>query len=453
MSEATVKNEMELVYFPPCELMAHPENRGVDEGPEMEELKRSIAELGIIQPLVVRRKEGEMWPEILAGHRRARAACGLGLASVPCIVRECTDDEAMAFLFVENFERLSLNAIEEAEGMEAWMRVCNVGVEEVARRISRPVQYVQAMLHLNDLPTPARKLVRTGAVSRETLLVLGQVDAEVFQEAVQLVLFPAIQSTPLNARQARDVIKNEIEYPLKQKRDWNAKREKVRKAFEKVHAGCGLKIVVPLWEELEAELYTAGDWASAHFSPSDDTVWRWGMEFVDPAQSGTVSWATLSSRHGLQGVVKPAGGTEVCLVRADLIAEGERSLHAAGMESILRPMEKESGKGSVSSEQEDEEERESGGWGDGGSEEPPDERHVRRDAGAVMMISRAKVERVKEVLEKLWEGNAPSAGDLHDLPPGWAAWENASPGVLGTRADILLPVLEWILSGAADVEG
>ena len=447
------KNEMELVYFPPCELMAHPENRGVDEGPEMEELKRSITELGIIQPLVVRRKEGEIWPEILAGHRRASAACALGLKAVPCIVRECTDDEAMAFLFVENFERKTLDAIEEAEGLDAWMRLCGVSEADVARRISRPVEYVQAMLHLNDLPSPARALVRTGAVSRETLLVLGRVEEESFEEAVQLVLFPGFQTTPLNARQAREVIKSEIEYPLKLKRDWNGKREKLRKQFEKVHEGSGLKVVVPLWEELEAELYTAGDWVSAHVSVSDDTVWRWGMEIVDSDKDRSISWSTLAVAHGLQGVIKPAGGTEVCLVRADLIAEGERSLYAAGLESTMRPMEKESGKGSVSSEQGKEEERESGGWGDGGSVEPPEEVYVRRDAGAAMMISRAKVERVKEILDKLWEGNAPSAGDLHDLPPGWAAWENASPGVLGTRADILLPVVEWILSGAADVEG
>lgn len=444
------KNEMELVYFPPCELMAHPENRGVDEGPEMEELKRSITELGIIQPLVVRRKEGEIWPEILAGHRRATAACALGLYAVPCIVRECTDDEAMAFLFVENFERKTLDAIEEAEGLDAWMRLCGVSEADVARRISRPVEYVQAMLHLNDLPSPARALVRTGAVSRETLLVLGRVEEESFEEAVQLVLFPGFQTTPLNARQAREVIKTQIEEPRRERVEWDAKREERKAFFTEQFSAIGLKVVVPTWAELQDDERPWGPMIEADVVVVESRIAFMGLELA-PGRDG-ITWGMLAARHELAAEVRPShyeDGSALCLVRMDLCVEGERSMVAAGMEGWLLPTE--SGKCGVSSEEEKEDSDE---WDDEeGSAPPPDEVYVRRDAGAAMMISRAKVERVKEILEKLWEGNAPSAGDLHDLPPGWAAWENASPGVLGTRADILLPVVEWILSGAADVEG
>ena len=82
---------------------------------KIEELAESIKEHGIIQPIVVRKKnEGY---EIVAGERRWRAARKAGLSEVPCLIRELTDEQNMLIAIIENMQREDLNPIEEAEGL------------------------------------------------------------------------------------------------------------------------------------------------------------------------------------------------------------------------------------------------------------------------------------------------------------------------------------------------
>ena len=87
---------------------------------KISELANSITEYGIIQPLVVRKKDGQY--EIVAGERRWRASREAGLKSVPCIVREFSDEENMLIAIIENMQREDLNPIEEAMGLEQMMK-------------------------------------------------------------------------------------------------------------------------------------------------------------------------------------------------------------------------------------------------------------------------------------------------------------------------------------------
>jgi ParB family chromosome partitioning protein len=449
------QHRLEFAYLPLAALRAHPDNRTIDNGPDMEELKTSIEQSGIIQPITVRRMddEAEEVYEILAGHRRAHAASWLAMETVPCLIRHgCTDDEAMAIVFIENFERKPLNPMEEAEGLDAWMRVCDVGMASVAKRIGRPLDYVQAMLRLNDLDMPSRKLVRTGAVKKETLLVLGHVsDPESFCQAAQLVLFPSMQSEPLNPRQAKQIIQTEIEGPRKAKLQWESNRPKVQKKWQAVwdKAGYRLRIVVNSYEDVIA-MRNCKDYVYVEASatvPVDLLL----PEYAD----GTLTWGQVAASHDLLGDVLPWGPNDepTVMVRKDLCLEGERAKAEHDMPRFLAfasavPVAKDDDE--VATVAPDE-------WmpDEPKPEAPPEERHVRNDSGSMILVSRDKIERaMSAVRTAVFAHLEPS--DYLDLPPFY--FEHACsplpmPDVMQDEsfqhrdAGLIMTFLKWVLDG------
>ena len=100
---------------------------------ELESLAHSIAQVGILQPLVVRRTS-EGW-ELIAGERRLRAAIQAGLTEVPCLVMQMTDEEAATAALVENLQRQDLDFVEQAQGIDSLVRQWNLSQEQVAKRL------------------------------------------------------------------------------------------------------------------------------------------------------------------------------------------------------------------------------------------------------------------------------------------------------------------------------
>lgn len=448
------QHRLEFAYLPLAALRAHPDNRTIDNGPDMEELKSSIEQSGIIQPITVRRMddEAEEVYEILAGHRRAHAASWLAMETVPCLIRHgCTDDEAMAIVFIENFERKPLNPMEEAEGLDAWMRVCDVGMASVAKRIGRPLDYVQAMLRLNDLDMPSRKLVRTGAVKKETLLVLGHVsDPESFCQAAQLVLFPSMQSEPLNPRQAKQIIQTEIEGPRKAKLQWESNRPKVQKKWQAVwNKAPVLRIVVNSYEDVIA-MKNCKDYVYVEASatvPVDLLL----PEYAD----GTLTWGQVAASHDLLGDVLPWGPNDepTVMVRKDLCLEGERAKAEHDMPRFLAftyavPVVKDDDE--VATVAPDE-------WmpDEPKPEAPPEERHVRNDSGSMILVSRDKIERAINLV-KMAHHVELDASDYLDLPAlFWEDEEKSKPmnEVLDCQlftcweSHAIATFLKWVLDG------
>jgi len=426
-------------------LVPHPDNRGMDQGLEMQELIESIREVGILQPLVVREmplQEGVY--EILAGHRRAHAARELGLSEVNVVVRhDCSDEEAMAILFIENFERKALNAMEEAEGLDAWMRICDVSLSDVARRIARPVEYVQAMLRLNDLDTAARKLVRSGGVKRETLMVLGGVrDDEDFERAAQLVLFPGMQSEPLNARQARQVIAAEIEGPRKARDGWNGQREKREKTLQKTWKKMGLKVRVPEYDEM-LQIKKLGEWIFAEALVC--------TELLLPEHVGKgLCWGQIAAAHDLCGyLLASEEWADRVYVRRDLCESGEWAKAEHGMERFLVGKVEVAARPAV----DEEEDGESGGAGERENETPPEERHVRRESGSMIEVPRERIERAMDLVRMMPRVHLDDS-DALDLP--WGGWAISGQyrtmreiyaGVEQHEADLVNTFLHWVLKG------
>lgn len=131
--------------------------RQVFEPDKLAELAASIRETGIIQPLVVREKDG--FYEIVAGERRWRAAKAAGLARVPVIVRTYTDSRMQEAALVENIQRSDLDPIEEAKGIRAMMDNLQLTQEEAAKKLGKSRTAVTNALRLLALPPEVTRLV------------------------------------------------------------------------------------------------------------------------------------------------------------------------------------------------------------------------------------------------------------------------------------------------------
>ena len=129
----------------------------------LEELAASIADKGVLQPILLR-PAGDGF-EIIAGERRWRAAQRAQLHSIPAIVRE-TDDAATAEIaLIENIQRADLTAIEEAEGYKQLILLYKYGQDEVARLVGKSRSHVANLLRLLDLPDPVKQMLLRGDIS------------------------------------------------------------------------------------------------------------------------------------------------------------------------------------------------------------------------------------------------------------------------------------------------
>lgn len=130
----------------------------------LQDLARSIAQHGVLQPIIVLRQESGY--EILAGERRWRAARIAGHAKVPAIVHERVDAQTVAELrLIENLQREDLNPIEVAEAYRDLMEHHRLSQEQVADRVGKNRSSVANMLRLLGLPRPLRQVVAEGRLS------------------------------------------------------------------------------------------------------------------------------------------------------------------------------------------------------------------------------------------------------------------------------------------------
>jgi ParB family chromosome partitioning protein len=133
-----------------------------DEG-AIAELAESIAQRGILQPILVRPQGDEF--QIVAGERRWRAAQKAQLHSVPVLVREIDDSTAAEIALIENIQRKDLNALEEAEGYRQLIERYGHTQDQVAKLVNKSRSHVTNLLRLLDLPEGVREALLRGDIS------------------------------------------------------------------------------------------------------------------------------------------------------------------------------------------------------------------------------------------------------------------------------------------------
>ncbi len=163
----------------------------------LNDLIQSVKEKGILQPLLVRKKDKQF--EIVAGERRYRAALSAGLKQVPVIVKDLSDAEAFEVSLIENIIRQNLNPIEEAAGFEKLVKEYHYTHDTLSKSIGKSRSYITNSLRLLNLPDLVKSLIGEGKLSAgHARTLVGVQDAE--------NLAQKIISKDLSVRQTEDLI-------------------------------------------------------------------------------------------------------------------------------------------------------------------------------------------------------------------------------------------------------
>ena len=174
--------------------------RDFDDG-AIAELRSSIDENGLLQPLVVRRLDDGF--ELVAGERRLRALRDLGWEAAPAVLRDLSDEAMLILALVENLQRENLNAIEEASAFQQLIDGFGFTQKEVAERVGRDRSTVANALRLLVLPAAVRELVASGRLSAGHARAVLSLDSEKEQIAFAREILERDMSVREAERRAR----------------------------------------------------------------------------------------------------------------------------------------------------------------------------------------------------------------------------------------------------------
>ena len=136
---------------------------------DLSELMASIAEKGIIEPIVVRHHGSRF--QIVAGERRYQAAVQVGLREVPIVIREVDDNEIIEIALIENLQRKDLTPFEESEALQSLAARCSYTHEDMARKLGKSRTSITESLSLNSMPDEVKNLCRLADISSKSLLL------------------------------------------------------------------------------------------------------------------------------------------------------------------------------------------------------------------------------------------------------------------------------------------
>jgi len=159
----------------------HFSDKGIDE------LSKSIAEKGLIQPIIVRKSENKY--QIIAGERRWRAAQKAGLKNIPIILKQVTDNELLEFALIENIQREDLNPIEEANAYETLANRFELTHDEIAARVGKDRTTITNHLRLLKLPETVKKALIMEEISQgHARALLSIQDIEVTNNLLKIII-------------------------------------------------------------------------------------------------------------------------------------------------------------------------------------------------------------------------------------------------------------------------
>lgn len=196
------------------------------------ELSQSIKENGLIQPIVVVKKDD--YYQIVAGERRWRASKMAGLTKIPVILKEYTERQIDEISLIENIQRENLNSIDEAKGIATLMKDYELKQEDLAKIISKSRAYIANSVRLLKLPDQIQDLLSKNKLTSGH----GRALLSIEDEEYQIELAKMIVEKNLSVRVVEDLVKK--------KKQTNSKVSKPSKANE----------IIELEKELESSLGT-----------------------------------------------------------------------------------------------------------------------------------------------------------------------------------------------------
>ncbi len=228
----------------------------------LEELAQSIRANGIIQPILVRRMDGDRY-QLVAGERRWRAAQRAGLQRIPCVVRDIPEDKVLELALIENIQRQELNAIEEAHAYKRLIETLSLTQEMVAQRVGRDRTFITNYLRLLRLPDDVQRLVEQEKISTgHARALLGIDDPDIQRKLAQSII-----NQSLSVRETERAVKRLIEGPSAKeasKRAMPSEDANVKAAENKLRRRLSSKVQILLNQagdggKIEIEFYDTND--------------------------------------------------------------------------------------------------------------------------------------------------------------------------------------------------
>ena len=201
--ERTVEhNEEKITFLPLGQIRPSSfQPRNVFDPDSMQELKQSVKEKGVLQPILVR-PQGDYY-EIIAGERRFRAASELNLERMPVIIKETQDQDALEISLIENIQRQELNAIEEAHAYQYLIDKYQVTQERISKVLGKARVTISNTLRLLKLPQEIQEVIKNGSIS----YAHGRTLLEVDDSNKQRLLAREVITNRLSVRELENLVK------------------------------------------------------------------------------------------------------------------------------------------------------------------------------------------------------------------------------------------------------
>jgi len=186
---------------------------------ELDRLKESIAEQGVLQPLLVRHMDDAY--ELVAGERRLRAAREANLTHVPVFVKNLTDEQVLEVSIIENIQRENLNVLEEAEAYHRLIHEFHYTQEKVAQKIGKNRSTIANLIRLRSLPHVIKDSLITEKISMghaRALLGAGSQENQIY-------LFEIVLEKELSVRQTEKLVNKAKKEPQKLQRKISAEEK------------------------------------------------------------------------------------------------------------------------------------------------------------------------------------------------------------------------------------
>jgi ParB family chromosome partitioning protein len=194
--------------------------RSVFVDARIDELAQTIKTHGVIQPIIVRERDGKF--EIIAGERRWRAVTKLGWECIPAIVKEYNDSQTASVALIENLQREGLTAIEEAAAYAKLLELHGLTQESLAQRLGKGQSTIANKIRLLQLPQKIQEAILQRTISeRHARALLSLKNEEAQEKCLQEVV-----EKSFNVKQTEELVKKIVEGPLKTKKP-------IRKAFSR----------------------------------------------------------------------------------------------------------------------------------------------------------------------------------------------------------------------------
>lgn len=241
LDDASNQGDTSLVkYVSPAKLRYNTQQpRTHYDEEKLAELKASIQEKGMLQPILVR-PSGEGY-EVVAGERRLRAAQSLNLKEIPVIIKNVTDKESLVLALIENIQREELNAIEEGQGFRKLIQEFNYSQDEVAKAVGKDRSTITNLMRLLKLPSEIQNGVSESKISMGHARALLSV-ADPYEQSR---IYEQIVAKDLSVREVEKMVKKgtsrEDAKPI---RDPNSIQHEVRLLEEELQKVLGTKVSI-----------------------------------------------------------------------------------------------------------------------------------------------------------------------------------------------------------------